>query len=239
MPKSSTTPVPASKRHILALGGAATPPSVVKFLLKLTGKKAPKVLIINTATGDSPEGLVKSYARFASLPCSVTHLTLFERTPVDLEALILRQDLIFVGGGNTKSMLAVWREYGIDKILAEAWKRGIVLSGSSAGGICWFEGCCTDSFAESYTALPAMGFLKGSCCPHYDGEAGRQETYRRLVSEGQLDDGLAVDEGVGLHFVGNSLKEVVTAKKGSGAYSVSLKKGKIVEKALPTRLVTL
>lgn len=230
--------VSKDRRHIVAIGGGFTDPIVLDYVLKLTGKRRPNLLFINTATGDSAESLLRNYTKVAALKCTPSHLSLFTRTPPDLESLIFSQDVIFVGGGNTKSMLAVWREYGLDRILAEAWKRGIVLSGSSAGGICWFEGCCTDSFAESYTALPALGFLKGSCCPHYDGEPGRPETFHGLIESGQLGDGYAIDEGVGMHFVGDKLVEVVTAKAGSTAYRVKRKSGKLVDKPYSARLLS-
>ena len=220
------------------MGGGFSNPIVLRYALQLTGKPTPRVLFINTATGDSADSLLRSYTRMAALDCVPSHLSLFTRTPRDLEKLILSQNMIFVGGGNTKSMLAVWREYGIDKILEEAWKRGVILSGSSAGGICWFEGCCTDSFDEVYTALPALGFLKGSCCPHYDGEPGRPGTYHSLIESGQLDEGLAIDEGVGVHFVGRKLVEVVTANQGTGAYLVRRKGAACIDKPLPVRVLS-
>ncbi|MBY0550624.1 MAG: peptidase E [Candidatus Obscuribacterales bacterium] len=230
--------VPLDRRHIVAMGGGFTNPLVLDYVLTLSGKPNPKLLFINTATGDSADSLLRNYTKVAALKCTPAHLALFARTPPDLEALIFSQDVIFVGGGNTKSMLAVWREYGLDHILKEAWKRGIVLSGSSAGGICWFESCCTDSFAEAYTALPALGFLKGSCCPHYDGEPGRPETFHGLIEAGLLGDGYAVDEGVGLHFVNRKLVEVVTAKAGSTAYRVKRKGSKILDKPYSAKLLS-
>jgi dipeptidase E len=154
------------------------------------------------------------------LPCEVRTLGFFARTPPNLEELILSHDVVFVGGGNTKSMLAVWREYGVDKILREAWQRGIVLAGNSAGGICWFDVCITDSWDVEYTTLPALGFLKGSCCPHYDGEVGRRPLYHRLIKETPLPAGWAIDEGVGMHFVGQKLLQVVTPKPNGAAYGV-------------------
>jgi peptidase E len=231
--------VPKAKRQIVAIGGGLTPEAVINYLLNLSGKPNPKVLFINTATGDHPDSLMRAYQRFAALGCRPSHLPLFARTPLDLEELLLLQDVIWVGGGNTKTMLAVWREYGIDKNLGKAWKQGVILSGSSAGGICWFEGCCTDSYAVNYIALPALGFLKGSCCPHYDGEPGRPETYQNLIKGEELADGLAIDEGVAVHFIGNKLHEVLTAKEGTGAYTVAVHKGKIVQEKLPVRLITL
>jgi peptidase E len=229
--------VPKSERHILAMGGGVTSPAMIEYALKLSGKKKPKLLFINTATGDRPDVQKFCDRKVKKLACEVSHLTFFARTPVDLESLILSQDVVFVGGGNTKSMLAVWREYGLDKILHDAWKHGVVMAGSSAGGICWFDGCCTDSWDESFTALPALGILKGSCCPHYDGEAGRQETYRHLIATGELDNGYAIDESAGIHFVGKKLFKVITPKKGATAYRVELKHGEMVEKPLPASKV--
>jgi dipeptidase E len=223
------------EKHIVAIGGGITSSEVVGYAVGLTKKTKPKVLIVNTATGDTPLYLEMMHSKLAMLGCASVHLPLFERTPPDLRSHVLGFDAVFVGGGNTKSMLAVWREYGLDKVLKEAWEKGIVLTGSSAGGICWFEGCCTDSYAESYIALPALGFLKGSCCPHYDGEEGRQETYQRLIREGQLADGYAIDEGVGIHFVDDKVHDVLTVREGAGAYFVEHKDSEITQTPLNTR----
>lgn len=234
----TTKYVPKNKRHIVACGGGFTSPALLEFILGLSGKENPKVLIINTATGDSQASLLMTYRKLAGMACRPNHLTFFERTPPNLEEFVLGHDVIWVGGGNTKSMLAVWREYGLDKILLEAWKRGVILSGSSAGGICWFDDCVTDSWDVEYTALPALGFLKGSCCPHYDGEAGRQETYHRLIEEGKLAEGLAIDEGVGVHFLGDKQVEVVSAKPASRAYHVRRKGAKLADHAIEPRIIS-
>lgn len=231
--------VPKKNRHIVAMGGGVTSLDVLGYALGLSRKKNPKALIINTATGDKAEYLEMSAKRLESLGATVSQLLLFERTPPDLSALILSQDVIVVGGGNTKSMLAVWREYGIDEILREAWKRGVVLCGGSAGGICWFESCVTDSWDGDYTALPALGILQGSCCPHYDGEPGRQAAYHRLLKAGEVDRlGYAIDEGVGMHFRGKKLLRVVTPKKESSARTVSCRKGEVKEYVLPAQLLS-
>jgi dipeptidase E len=212
--------VSSDQRHIVAIGGGILAPEVLKYTFALTGKPVPRVLVITTATGDSTESLVRMLSKMAILPCEVRTLGFFARTPPNLEELILSHDVVFVGGGNTKSMLAVWREYGVDKILREAWRRGIVLAGSSAGGICWFDVCITDSWDVEYTTLPALGFLKGSCCPHYDGEVGRRPLYHRLIKETPLPAGWAIDEGVGMHFVDQKLLQVVTPKPNGAAYGV-------------------
>jgi peptidase E len=240
------TIVPPEKRHIVAMGGAISPgaPALYRYVVGLTNRRKhnPRVLFIPTPTGDDLSSLVFFYRNMAPLRATPSDLSLFHRTEPDLRTLILSQDVIFVGGGNTKSMLAVWREYGIDKLLKEAWERGTIMTGSSAGGICWFDSCVTDSFAGSYTALPCMGMLKGSCCPHYDGgvlpgETGRRSTYHGLIQAGTLSDGYAIEEVTGMHFVGNDLTEVVTGKKGTAAYRVTLVNGVVKEVKLPARLL--
>ena len=240
------TIVPMEKRHIVAMGGGITPgaPALFKFICALSNrrKRKPRVLFIATATGDDPGSLLFFYQNMAQISATPTTLGFFKRTPPDLRSLILSQDVIIVGGGNTKSMLAVWREYGVDKLLKEAWERGVILSGASAGGICWFESCVTDSFAESYIAMPAMGMLEGSCCPHYDGgvlpgEAGRKATYHALLTAGTLSDGYAIEEVTGLHFIGHEMTEVVTGKKDTAAYRVRVVDGVVHEEKLPARFL--
>lgn len=132
-------------------------------------------------------------------------------------------------------MLAVWRDYGFDKVLAEAYERGIILCGVSAGSICWFEEGVTDSFGEILTPLKCLGFLEGSNCPHYDSEPDRRPSYQRLVREGKISPGIAADDGVGLHFVDGRLKRVVTAAPKAKAYRVELVRRTVRETALPAR----
>lgn len=238
--------VPLGHRHIVAMGGGISPgaPALYKYVLSLVRKRKskPHVLFMTTATGDDTNSLLFHFRVLSMMPCVITQLGFFQRTPPDLNELIRSQDAIIVGGGNTKSMLAVWREYGVDISLRQAWEQGVVLAGSSAGGICWFDACVTDSFAESFTALPCLGILKGSCCPHYDGartgEKGRQSTYHNLIISGALADGYAIEEVTGCHFVGQDLHEVVTAAPGGAAYKVTLRNGKVSEKRLPGRFLT-
>ncbi len=118
-------------------------------------------------------------------------------------------------------MLAIWRVHGFDRILREAWESGVVLFGPSAGMICWFEAGVTDSFGPELDGLrDGLGFLAGSACPHYDGEARRRPRYRELV-DGGFPEGMAADDGVGLHYLGSELREVVTCRPGATAYRVT------------------
>jgi dipeptidase E len=228
------------KKHILAIGGMALPPELdnlllVEYFLKQTGRRKPKVLYIGTATGDAEVGRLRFYAGFSQFECKPSHLPLFARTPRDLESFVLENDAIFVGGGNTRSMLAVWRDWGLDRILRTAWERGIVLGGGSAGSICWFDQGVTDSIAGPLTVLPCLGFLQGSNCPHYDSERLRRPTYRKLVASGRIADGVAADDGVALHYVDGKLAKVVSSRPRARGYRVSRSGSRTVERRLPTR----
>jgi peptidase E len=160
------------------------------------------------------------YERLAGL-CELTHLRFFPWPPDDLRDLVLGQDAISVGGGNTANMLAIWRVHGFDVILREAWESGVLLFGVSAGMLCWFEAGVTDSFGPRLEGLrDGLGFLAGSACPHYDGEELRRPRYRVLVDDG-FPEGIAADDGVGLHYVGTQLREVVSCRPGATAYLVT------------------
>ena len=228
------------KKQILAIGGMALPPELdnlllVEYFLKQTGRRKPKVLYIGTATGDAEAGRLRFYAGFSQLECRPAHLPLFARTPRDLESFVLENDAIFVGGGNTRSMLAVWRDWGLDRHLRTAWERGIVLGGGSAGSICWFDQGVTDSIAGPLTVLPCLGFLQGSNCPHYDSERLRRPTYRKLVASGRILDGVAADDGVALHYVDGKLAKVVSSRPRAKGYRVTRSGNRAVERRLPTR----
>jgi dipeptidase E len=226
MIEDARVPSAPSTSHIVAFGGSDMDPasqdmSLVRYLLDLTGKPRPMVCLLPQASGESSEGIMWFYATFASLPCRPAHLSLFKPRTADVRSFLLDFDLIFVGGGNTKSMLALWREWSLDAILREAWRSGIVLAGVSAGSICWFEQGLTDSIPGPLTPLPCLGFLPGSNCPHFDGEAARRPSYTALVAAGTLLDGYAADDGVGLHFTGTRLARAVSARPGARAYRFS------------------
>jgi len=228
------------KKQIIAIGGAALPMDfdnllLMDYFLKQTGKRKPKICFIGTAHGDADAGRLRFYAGASQFSCKPTHLPLFARTPRDLESFVLEQDAIFVGGGNTRSMLAVWRDWGLDAHLRTAWARGIVLGGWSAGSICWFEQGITDSVAGPLTVLPCLGFLSGSNCPHYDSEAQRRPTYRRLVAGGRIAGGYAADDGVALHFIDGRLARTVANRRGARGWSLRRSGCRAIERALPTR----
>jgi peptidase E len=212
----------APERHIVAIGGAGfarESEPILRLLLELTGAERPRVCFLPTASGDSREYTVRFYDAVTRLECAPSHVEL-HGTP-EREAVrdhLLAQDAIYVGGGNTANMLVVWRLHGVDEVLREAWERGIVLSGTSAGANCWFEACTTDSFGPIAPLRDGLGFLPGSFSPHYHAEPERRPTYLRLVGEG-FPSGYAADDGAALRFAGTELAEVVTTGDGR-AYRV-------------------
>jgi peptidase E len=217
------------RRHVIAIGGGMLMPRDnavplhVSNALELTGQPSPKLCVINTATGDDPQGILRFYDRLASSPAQVSHLALFPMPNVaDPEDLLMSQDVIFVGGGSVANMMAVWRVHRIDEILRKAWQAGIVLAGSSAGAICWFEGGTTDSFGPRLRAFTdGLGMLAGSFCPHYNSEAQRRPLYRRLVGDGTLSAGLACDDGAAAHFADDTLAELIADRPEAGGYLVT------------------
>jgi dipeptidase E len=211
-----------AERHIVGIGGGGDTPEqtdrLYEYILRLAGKERPRVLFIPTASAEHTEYIVWFYERFA-LRADASHLNTFPWPPENLREVILSQDVINVGGGNTANLLAIWKVHGIDVLLREAWENGVVLCGASAGMICWFEAGVTDSFGPQLAGLDCLGFLPGSACPHYDGEEQRRPRYRELV-DGGFAEGIAADDGVGIHYAGTEIAEVVTCRPGAAAYLV-------------------
>jgi peptidase E len=205
-----------------------------RYTLDLTGKERPNVCLVPTASGESRDLIIQFYAASVPLNYTPTHLSLFSPPTADLRSFVFEQDVIVVSGGNTKSMLALWREWELDRIFREAWQRGIVLAGWSAGSICWFEQGTTDSIPGPLTPLACLGFLPGSNSPHYDSEPERRPTYHRLLGEGRILPGYAADDGVGLHFIGDRLERAVSARPGAKAYRLEMDGGQVRETPLET-----
>jgi len=197
----------------------------------------PRIAFVATASGDSADYIARFYAAFEQR-AEASHLALFDRTVTDVERYLVDQDVIYVGGGNTANLLAVWRVHGVDRAMRAAWEAGVVLAGLSAGSLCWFEAGTTDSFGSGQ-AVPlrdGLGFLTGSHCPHYDGEAARRPSYQALVAAGSLPAGSAADDGAALVFEGDRLVEVVSSRPAALAYRVEPgPNGGWVEQPLETR----
>ena len=196
-------------------------PRLDRWILGLTGRRKPRVLFVPTASGDSPDYIARFYKAFAKHPCTPAHLPLFVRDGGGLRERILAQDVIYVGGGNTANMLAVWRVHSVDALLRDAWNNGTLLCGISAGAICWFDSGLTDSFGPQLRPLHgALGFLPGSFCPHYDGEAQRRSAYIAAVATGALPPGYAAEDGVGILFEDMKLADAQASRPNAFAYRV-------------------
>jgi peptidase E len=227
--------------HIVAIGGAAfraEPENLAidRYILDLTGRERPKVCLIPTASAEPAEGIARFYDVYTRLGATPSVLRFFDRTPA-LRATLLSQDVISAGGGNTKSMLAVWREWDLPLVLRQAWRRGIVLAGVSAGAICWFEQGVTDSWADRLRPLDCLGFLANACCPHFDSEEERRPSVQTLLKTDRLQPVLALDDGAAAHFVGRRLERIVTWRTSARGYSLRRRGARVIEAALPAHFL--
>lgn len=214
------------KKQIIALGGGGFTqepknPLLDLYILAQSHKKDPRICFLPTASGDNNDYTKFFEATFKCFPCQPRHLDIIQPSK-DLEEELLSADIIYVGGGNTKSMLGLWYEWDVDKILKKAYNKGILLAGVSAGSVCWFESCVTDSIPGKMSVLPCLGLLKGSNCPHYSSQSGRPEAFKHFIQSGELPSGYAADDGVGLHFIDGTLTRIVSSRKYARAYHLYL-----------------
>ena len=222
-------------KQIIAIGGGGFGRNpgdgvIEQYILDQTGKEKPNICFIPTATGDNEAYKVNYYSTFSKLDCNPIHLDFFKRTP-DLEQLIPQQDAIFVGGGNTKSMLAVWKDWNLDKLLKDAYEKGVVMSGVSAGANCWFERAVVDSWEEDLRVIDCMGFVKGNCCPHYDEEPQRRPAVKKFLEDGIVDSFYSVEGNCALHIKNDDEYLSVDFGKEKNAYIVSIDDDKVKEAA--------
>ena len=213
-------------RHIVAMGGGGfsyDDPVLDRYVLDLVSAGRPKVCLLPTAAASAATYVTRFLGAFPSSSFEPSFLDLFDRTVADPGSFLAEQDLIYVGGGNTANMLAIWRVHGVDRALREAWEGGVVLCGLSAGANCWFEASTTDSFllGRADPLADGLGLLPGSFCPHYDSEEERRPAFHALVARGALPAGVACDDHAAAHFVGTELLEAVASRPGAGAYRVT------------------
>jgi dipeptidase E len=224
--------------HIVAIGGGGFPETVplLRFALGLARRERPRVCFVPTASGDAEGYIARFYRAFSKLECSPTDLTLFDREVEDLPGFVHEQDVFYVGGGNTASLLGVWRAHGLDELIGRALADGAVLAGSSAGMNCWFEASTTDSFGRERLAplYDGLGLLRGSACPHYDAEEQRRPLYHDLIRTG-FPAGYAADNQAALHFKEGDLVEAITCDPEAKAYYVELVEDEVRESELPAK----
>ncbi len=194
-------------KNIVAIGGGGFGRSlgsleIEKYIISIINKKRPKICFIPTASGDSSLYKLNFYRAFSKLDCITTHIDFFSRTE-NLEDKVLTQDIIYVGGGNTKSMLAVWKEWNLHKILRNAYEKGIVMSGVSAGAICWFDKGITDSYADELVIIDCLGMVEGVACPHFDEEKEREPYVNDVINREIIKSCICIEGNCALHIKNN------------------------------------
>ena len=222
------------EKHIIAIVGGGFGRSsssclIEHYILRLSNKLCPKICFIPTATGDDDTYIVRFYSVFSRLKCIPSHIEFFKRT-IDLKDHIMNQDVIFVGGGNTKSMLAVWREWSMDNILLQAYNKGVIMSGVSAGAICWFTKGITDSWDNQLQILPCLDFIKGVCCPHYDEEPARIPYVNKVLKEQKISSCVSIEAGTAMHFIDGNPHKNVSFNKNKNSYNVFCQNNIIIQK---------
>lgn len=218
-------------RHIVALGGGGfseEPDNLQldEYVLALSGKSKPRICFLPTASGDAEPYIRKFHWIFKKLTRGgQSHLTLVNLANKDPVEHLAKQDVIYVGGGDTLKMLAVWQETGVDRLLREAHARGAVLAGISAGAHCWFESGLSDAIPGTLTPFAGLGLVPGSMSVHYGSEAMRRPTYQRMITSGELPAGYGVDDGAALHFENGQLRAIVSSRPDARAYRVESRGG--------------
>jgi peptidase E/N-acetylglutamate synthase-like GNAT family acetyltransferase len=229
-------------KQIFAMGGGGFSmekdnPLLDKYLLSLSSKTKPKICFLATASGDAQGYIDRFYDSFKNYNCEPSHLSLFKAHTADFSQFLLSQDIIYVGGGNTKNLLVLWKEWGLDKILTMAYEKGIILAGISAGSICWFEQGVTDSIPGVISKINCLGFIRGSNCPHYNSELQRRPSFHKMIAENKILPGIATDDGVGLHYVDGHLEKIVSSHPDAKAYRLTRDNSGVIEKqAIPNYL---
>jgi dipeptidase E len=228
----------ATRKILIAGGGFGTP--FIRYMAKLTGKKRPRLCYLPTASADSASGIIAWFRNCAPLDVEALVQESFiasTQQKQSWEEVLLSMDGIVCSGGNTLNQQAIWKAQGIDVVLRQAWDRGIVLGGASAGSLCWFEEGTTDSRPKELSVVKCLGFLKGSHSPHYDREPGRRPLYQKLIGSGEMKPGYACDNDAGIYFEDNEVKRVVSTRAEAKVYYVSVVGGKVVEKLMePERI---
>jgi len=219
-------------REIIAIGGGGfgrnpNQPIIEKYIIDSCSIAKPNICFIPTASAEDKAYTVRYYESFSKFNCKLTHLNFFQRTP-RLDSIINKQDIIYVGGGNTKSMLAVWKEWKLDKLLLKAYKSGTILCGVSAGAICWFEKGITDSWASNLNVIDCLGFIDGTNCPHYNTEADRQPSVHKFIHDNKISSCLASDDGSALHYKNGKLHTAIAFYKNAKSYNI-IKDGLVIK----------
>ena len=229
------------RKQIIAIGGGGfgrNPKNtrIENYIYESSKIDKPNICFIPTASAEDKAYTVNFYSAFSKFNATLTHINFFERTP-RLDSIINKQDIIYIGGGNTKSMLAVWKEWKLDKMLLKAYNRGAILCGVSAGAICWFTKGVTDSWATNLNVIDCLNFLTGSCCPHYDGEVDRKPSVMSFLNKNTIESCYCIEDGAALHFINNEVFKSVSFQKNKKSFYVYKENSNIVEDEISTTTI--
>ena len=224
-------------KHIIAIGGGGfgrdiSSSLIEKYILSHSKNYCPRICFLPTATGDNDKYIVRFYSVFSRLNCKPSHIEFFNRT-IDIDQHIMNQDIVFVGGGNTKSMIAVWRDWGMNYILKNAYNNGVVMSGVSAGAICWFTNGITDSWDNKLQILPCLDFIHGTCCPHYDEEPSRIPYVNKVLKEEKIKNCVSIEGGSAMHFIDGNPYKNISFKNNKNSYNIYYETKEIIKKSYP------
>ncbi len=226
--------------NIIAIGGGGfthgTDPQLENYILGTVGIAQPKIGFLATASEDDETKITRFYERFKSCG-KPTHLPM-SSSKAQLETWTLRQDVVYVGGGNTNNMINIWQQWGLPEILRIALSQNITLAGVSAGAVCWFETALSDSTGKGLHPLPCLGLLSGSCCPHFDeADSQRRQSFVKLIADGALQNGIGIDDGVAVHYQNGEIFNVVSARPDARAYVVKASGNEAVTNTLAVNVL--
>ena len=226
-------------RKLFIFGGGRDK-AISNYIIRLTKKENPKICFVPTATGDSPASILAWYASCEDMAMRPYVMRTFidsYSSKESFEEIIMKMDAILVGGGNTLNMIAIWKSQGIDLALRKAYDAGILMTGASAGSLCWFESGTTDSRPKQLTKVECLGWIKGSHCPHYNVEEFRRPVYHELIKKGELAPGYACDNQSGIYFENEKVVSCISSNEKSKSYRVDLVDGKIAEQELKSEII--
>lgn len=238
------------EKKIVAIGGGnirkKTTEAIDAEIIRLSGKKNPRLLFIPTASSDDRaywESIQTYFGEYWG--CKTEVLFLVKQAPLfnDIKQKILTADIIYVGGGNTLKMMRRWRYLGVDKLLIQAYNQGIIMCGVSAGSICWFDFGHSDSMSSyspndwSYIRVRGLGLIKGTHCPHYDSSTlniPRKKNFQDMIQK-KGGFGIAIDDNCAIEFINSTMFRVISSSQGASAYVVYKAKGLVVNKKILQR----
>ena len=231
----------ATGRRILALGGhdfdrRVGNDAISDLIVELADSPRPRICLLPTASGDPEEQIARFRRTFAERDCVPLVISLFRlgEKPIDLREELLGQDVIYVGGGSMVNLAAVWRAHGLDEILRECWREGILVCGQSAGAMIWFQAGITSSQGEPAIAA-GLGLLPGSACVHYLSEPVRRRRFLRAIASGEIESGLGLEDQTGALFEGTELVETISARDGAEVWEATLNGAGVEETELHSR----